>query len=125
MVLKFNGNVTNGRFIPDDRSRFSMVFVQHEGKRVTLTVARQRKSRTIPQNSYLHGVVIKMLADHLGYELEEMKGIIKWLFKVKHTSALSTVQDEELCEKIRRWAMKEFKFYIPNPNEIDFQDYIN
>lgn len=118
MILKFHGEVKNHKFIPDQHEAFCNSFVQHEGKRITVTVGRQRKQRSIPQNSYLH-LIIKMLGDHLGYELEEMKGIIKWVFKVKHTSELSTVEDEELCEQIRRWAIKEFDFYIPNPNEVE------
>lgn len=119
MILKFHGTVEQGKFSPDNPENFKKSFIQYEGKRVTVTVGKERKGRTIPQNSYLHGVVIKGLADYLGYELQEMKGIIKFIFKVKHTSDLSTVEDEELCERIRRWAVKEFAYIIPLPNEIE------
>jgi len=119
MKLKFHGEVKNSKFIPDTPEPFKHSFHQHEGKRVTVIVGRETKQRTLPQNSYLHGVVIKMLADYLGYELQEMKGILKFIFKIKHTSDLTTVEDEELCERIRRWAVKEFAFVIPLPNEID------
>jgi len=119
MILKFHGEVQNGKFYPDIVEPFKNAFIPHEGKRVTVTVGRQRKPRSGKQNRYLHGVVIEMLANHLGYEKEEMKGIIKWIFKVKHTSDLSTVEDEELCERIRRWAVKEFNLVIPDPNQIE------
>lgn len=119
MILKFHGEVKNGKFKPDIPEAFRDSFLEHEGKRVTLTVGRQKKQRTLPQNSYLHGVVIKMLSDHLGYDPKEMKGIVKYIFNVKHTSDLSTVEDEELCERVRRWAAQEFNLVIPDPNQAD------
>lgn len=121
MKLKFNGNVLNGKFIPDNPN-FRECFVLHEGKRVTITVGREQKNRSLPENSYFHGVVVKILSDELGYTPVEMKGVIKWVFKVKHTSDLSTVEFEDLMEKIRRWAAMELNINIPVPNEVDYSD---
>ena len=118
MILKFHGDVKQGKFLPDQPETFKDSFREHEGRRVTVTVGRQKKQRSIPQNSYIHGVVIKMLSDYLGYEPREMKGIIKWVFKIKHTSDLSTVEDEELCERVRRWAAQKFNLVIPDPDQV-------
>lgn len=117
MKLKFHGQVSSGKFYPDQIANFKNSFAQFEGKRVTVTVGRQGKSRTLPQNNYLHGVIIKTLSDYLGYEPKEMKGIIKWHFGIKHTADLTTVEAEELYERIRRWAAQEFNVVIPDPDQ--------
>ena len=119
MKLLFHGEVKQGKFVPDMPEVFLDSFIAHEGRRVTVSVSRYRKPRTIKQNNALHGIAIKMLSDHLGYEMEEMKGIIKWVFKVKHTSELSTVEENELYARIQRWSAQEFNLIIPDPNEAE------
>ena len=81
---------------------------------------KDMKYRSNLENRYLHGVVLPILGHHLGYTANEMKGIIKWVFNVKSTSALSTVEFEKLMEDVRRWAGDPdgcINCYIPLPNE--------
>ena len=41
-------------------------------------------------------------------------------FKIaKSTATLKTDEFEEFCAEVRRWGMKEFNIYLPNPNEVD------
>ena len=116
---KFLGNVNKGKMTLEQPNEFLAYLHSLQG-RVEIIVKKFKKQRSIPENSYFHGVVIPLLADELGYTHQEMKGIIKWVFKVKSTADLDTVAFEDLMVKVRQWASVEFKFYIPLPNECDY-----
>ena len=82
-------------------------------------ILRTEKSRSIPENNYLHGVVLPILAQHTGYTAQEMKAVLKWHFNIKSTSQLSTAEFEAFMSKIRMWASDPdgLNCYIPMPNE--------
>lgn len=98
------------------------------GQRVTQTLAPFRKDRSLPQNSYYHGVVLKTFGDHLGYTTEELHDAMKARFlvidpdadipRIKSTTKLSTVEFNEYIDKIVRLAA-ENGCDIPEPNEAD------
>jgi hypothetical protein len=113
--MKFRAEIKSGKLKIHDHQKMIEYCSTLKDGIIIVNVYRPKKSRSLPQNNYLHGVIIKMLSDYLGYEFYEMKGIIKWLFGIKHTSELSTKESEELYEAIRRWALKEFDFTIPLP----------
>jgi hypothetical protein len=75
------------------------------------------KDRSNPQNRYLHGVLLPVLSTHTGYDQDEMKAVIKWKFKVQHTSALSTIEFEKFLSDVREWASRDLGCYLPCPNE--------
>lgn len=75
------------------------------------------RGRSNPQNSYLHGVILPILAFNTGYTNEEMKAVLKWKFKIKSTSALTTAEFEKFMSDVRMWASAELGAYIPAPNE--------
>ncbi len=126
MILKFHGEVKNYHFIPDDRTAFKNAFIEHESKRVTVSVGRQRKTRSTPENRYAHGVVFKLLSEASGYDVQEIKGIVKYRFGIKKTSELNTVQFEEFMNNCRWWGVASIEdggsgldCYIPLPNEAE------
>jgi hypothetical protein len=75
------------------------------------------KQRSSPQNRYFHGVMVPILAEHTGYTDSEMKGVIKWKFKIKSTAELSTAEFEKFMSAVRMWASRDLSCYIPEPNE--------
>lgn len=98
----------------------------HKGERFTFTI---KKYRTLDQNAYFH-VLVGILGDHLGYELDEMKSIIKKQFltvesisektglvlpRVQETSELGVVEMNDLIEKLKRWSAQEFSVVLPDP----------
>ena len=96
-----------------------------------LTVKKYKANRSEEQNRYLHGVVFKIIADHTGYSLEEVKELMREMFlnemKVLHgvevsigksTTKLNKTEMNEFIEKIRDWASLELYCYIPDPNEV-------
>ncbi len=88
------------------------------------------KKRTIQQNRAYFGLVVKMIADHLGYDKEDMHKALAGEFlgyrsvkindKVvqvsKSTKRLNTIEFNEYADRIRRWAAEQ-GFSIPEPQE--------
>jgi hypothetical protein len=100
-----------------------------KGAKIELT--EKRKQRTYKQNRYLH-VILTSWGLHLGYDLDEMKDIIKInlspsIFKYekngrtfyKSTASLNTKEATTMIDKIRKTAQDETGFYIPEPHETE------
>lgn len=104
-----------------------------EGTQVYVTIRKIEKKqiRSIVQNNYYHGVVIKILSEFTGYEPEEMHEALKIKFltyeNVKglpvtlSTTQLKTHEFEEFLKRVRRWAAIDLGVYIPQPNEVDIR----
>lgn len=121
-VLKFYGSIEGGKFKPDNAEALIVHTKSLEGEKVFVTMTKNRpyKQRSNPANSYFHGVVCEMIAEYTGYTPEEVKAILKWIFKIKHTSDLSDSEFSEFMSNCRSWAAKELSLYIPEPNEVPF-----
>lgn len=102
-----------------------------EGNEVDVTVEKHRNKRSLQQNSYYFGVVIKILSDELGYSRDEMHDVLKGKFlgelkKVgktvihysRSTTSLNTQEFEDYLQQIREWASAELNVFIPLPNEV-------
>ena len=124
--LKFSGIVKNGKYEPDNPVAFVVHVKSMEGKKVNviMNLWREFKPRSNNENSYFHGVVLPILSELTGYTEDEMKAVVKFKFKIQHTSTLSTAEFEDFMSKIRSWASIELGCYVPEPNEspIDFQN---
>ena len=85
-----------------------------------------RHTRSLNQNKYYWGVIIKMLGDEFGYIAEEMHDALRMRFlqvhtnklpTIKSTTELSTKEMEEYLSKIRQWASEQ-GIFLPLPNEV-------
>lgn len=124
----FFGCVSKGEVYLDEERRYDLLLRQLEGCDIELLLRKRRRIRSGPQNRYLHGVVIPILAEHIGYDLEEMKEALKWRFlqvhqngklpTVRSTARLDTAEMTEFIEQTRRLAA-EMGCYIPDPGEIE------
>lgn len=96
-------------------------------------VTDHRPQRSLQQNAYFHGIVLKTLSDHFGYTIREMKQILAYEFYPEYitqlgtteiikipgsTSNMNTKQMTELIDQVRQWAQDEHDVFIPAPNEI-------
>ncbi len=111
-------------------------FKPMEGKPITMCVKLFGKKRSLDQNAYYWGVVIKLIADHSGYqgraELKHVHDTLRGMFLerdglwrkkiILSTTALSTVEFEEYQAKIRQWAAIALDLYIPEPNECEIPE---
>jgi hypothetical protein len=125
----WRGKIGRGKLWLEFRREFD-VFVQtfNEGQDVELILRKFRRKRTLPQNSYLWGVVYPLLGEHCGYDSEEIHAACKerflrdrahevnGLIKVRSSTSLDTVEMTEYIESVRRLAA-EMGVVIPSPGE--------
>lgn len=98
-----------------------------------IKIERPKKPRSLQENNYYHGVVVKMIADEVGDLPTEVHEDLKNLFlkhecvnrltqepeiRVRSTTELSTVEMEEYIEMCRVWAYNFLQLTIPLPNQI-------
>ena len=88
------GQVTKGKLILETPMRYLAYLSGLEGKRVELILRKQKSKRSDQQNRYYWGVVIEILANHCGYEAEEMHEALKIKFQwhlryIMHKNLLS------------------------------------
>jgi len=123
--------VTNGKLVHQER--FNEILKSFEGKKVKITFDSTNR-RSKDQNAYYFGVVLKLLAEHTGYTVEEMHEICKYKFLgydlkelegeniplINSSAKLSTVDFMGYIEEIRGWAASELSVNIPDPNQTEF-----
>jgi hypothetical protein len=101
---------------------------------VQLTVEKIKHSRTIQQNRYYWGVVVKLVAQHTGHDPEQIHELLKQRFSPKwnffdnartamagiptSTTRLDTLAFVEYTEKCRMWANEFLGLQIPLPGEV-------
>jgi hypothetical protein len=132
--MKITTGITNGR--PIDEHLLEDAYKSYEGKRVDIEVKRHTERRTNPQNSYLWGVMLKMIADYaegLGYDFKEedwyayyvSKGYFGWKEMLgervpKGSSESDKFEFNQAKEKLQReWAERGLS--IPDPQEKDYR----
>lgn len=131
MTHNFEGTIKNGRVKLKHIDAFNnLVASFQEGSQVRISIGRFKHNRSENQNRYYWGVVVHILAEHLGYFPEEMHEALKLHFlkkeanplpTVRSTTSLDTAEFEDYLEKVRMWAMTEHEVKIPMPNEMDFE----
>ena len=108
----------------------SREYAKFLGVHITITLGKSKRS--IQQNSYYHGVVIKAMANEYGCFPNEMHEMMKQEFLrledmeingkkyiiTKSTTKLKTDEMEEYLANCRRYASINLHLYIPEPNEI-------
>lgn len=126
--MRITGEIDeSGTIRPYDKTRFNSWLEKNHGKRVYITMSKEKKTRSLPQNSYYHSCVVAPLADHFGDDTESMHINLKAMFlsevrlgkpnKIKSTTDLSTAEMETYLDQIRIWALREYQFLIALPNE--------
>lgn len=134
--MKHEANILNGKINFVDENTFLIQKAKLEGKRVVVDLKEWRKTRSSNQNRYIFGVVLPIIAEHLGYQDNETGSLWETIkvecghytevvrngktFKIgKPSHNLSTLEFEKLASMIRTWASCELNCYVPLPNEGD------
>ena len=136
-VITYNGRVKDGKLHIIHRSNFDHDIELLEGKEVEITIQRKRKKRSLPQNSYYWGVIVKIIRNEL-YELgsiythKQVHGILKEMFlkvdepigddglfisRVKSSKELSTSEFMDYTAQVIRWAAEFLNCVIPDPGQ--------
>lgn len=129
--LEYFSNVKEGRLQKNISELISKEIKYFEGKRVQITIQKQRSTRSNRQNRLFH-LYVDIMRRELGYDFEEMKDIIKYKFLLKErvheetgevfkylgkTSELSKSEFSDLVTDLIRWASVTFGIVLPLPEE--------
>jgi len=125
-VVKFPGLVKKGKFIPYDEAGLKAEIAKLEGKEISISVHRNRKQRSLSQNSYYWKIIVGMIGDQLGYTKDQThKALCAHFLKAdgplpthRTSSELDTQEMEWYHEKIRRWAAEFLGIAIPSPERV-------
>ncbi|WP_457635823.1 hypothetical protein [Persephonella sp.] len=130
MRLKFLAKIENRVFNFLDRDKFLNYIKTLKDGDYYLTISKVKKQRSLNQNNYYWGVVLKIISDYTGHTEEELHESLKIKFLPKKfdengllilgsTKKLSKAEFEEYLERIRVWASQVLELSIPLPNEFD------
>jgi hypothetical protein len=123
----FRGRIEQGRIKLDRRDEFAAHVARLDGKDIELRLTRWRRVRSGAQNRYYWAVVVPLIADHCGYDHQEMHEALKFRYlqthegpmpRVRSTADLSTAEFTEYIDAVRRLAA-EMGCVIPGPGEIE------
>jgi hypothetical protein len=129
------GEVIDKRLVLRNESTFNEQLGQLKGS-VEVTVEKARSRRSLNQNAYYWGVVVKMISDELGYTPEEVHEVLKEKFNPKDLALMAydnqTIEQVRIgvstanlgkldfcayIERIQRWASEFLHLNIPDPNQ--------
>lgn len=128
----FRGFVKEGRFRPDEAPQFAARLAHLEGRRVRVSVKRERVARTLSANRYYFGVVLATLAEWSGHDPEELHEFMKqshlgWRsrelpsglgYSVRPSTATLTVEEfARYVDNVVKWAAEQ-GVYVPSPEEV-------
>lgn len=99
-----------------------------EGKYIELIIRKQKSIRSLALNSYYWGVVVDLIANHIGYKPEECheslknkfaseEDVLTGLIKVESTASWDNERFIKYMDDIKQWAAMFLDLYIPDPNE--------
>ena len=112
-----------------NRKNLNNLMASLEGKDVWISIEKQTKQRSNPQNRYLWGVVYKYIAEETDMDTESIHHFCKSEFlaenpvkrlpipKVKSTKKLNTAEFNTFIGDILKWAAEFLNLYIPLPSE--------
>lgn len=125
----WDGQIVNGKICLEDREGFQALIQKLNGRHIQITLEKLRVKRSNPQNRWYWGCIVALLAEHCGYEAEEMHEALKARFlrdradeevgglpKIRSSANLDTAAFSEYCEKCVRLAA-EMGIVIPLPDE--------
>jgi len=132
--MKFRGTVRQGILRLENPSGFNELLATFEGRPVSLNMSAGREDRSLPQNSWYWGVIVRMIGEHCGYSAEETHDALKQMFlrdrenerdglvRIKSSTRLDTREFSDYCEQCRKWAAEFLNLYIPDPNEVPIDE---
>jgi hypothetical protein len=134
--VSIHSRVEGGR-LKSNRAALSCALADFEGKDVTITIARKKKTRSNEQNRFYWGALLPIVQAafrDIGHILtqEETHLMLRAKFlnvalpigedglfidHIRSTTELSTTEFMEYIESIRWWCYENLGVTIPEPNE--------
>lgn len=127
MIFKFRSDK------PEHAFKKLTEYVRGKDDWFVVEIQKAKQIRSLNQNRYYWGVVVKIISDHTGYISDEVHQILARKFLsyqsndmnfVRSTSKLNTGDFENYMDKCRTWAKEDMDVTIPLPNEITEEVYM-
>lgn len=128
----FHGSIMKGRLTLDNPERYLVYMAGLEGKRVEVVLRKKRSKRSDQQNRYYWGIVVQILANHCGYEPDQMHEALKYKFLSDHqedssglitirsTASMTTDEFAQYVNRVVRWAAESLGVYVPSANDMEY-----
>jgi len=131
----FSGKIINGRLVLDKREKYDNYLLALNNRDIECIVRKKTRPKTYNQLRYFHGVVCKIISEHTGSTLKEVKKDLKEeiLFPVgelnlagerkKIYPSLANMNTETMACFIDgsiRVAAQHHGLVIPEPHEVDY-----
>src|SRR5712692_6391773 len=88
MTPKFPATVLQGRIELHDKKSFRAYMQKLDGQHVDLTVEKWKDQRSVQQNRYYWAVVVKIISDDTGNDLETVHKFLKARFLPKRGTVI-------------------------------------
>ena len=125
--MKHFGKIHKGKIVFDNKAEFiDSVGKMEDGVRVVIEIREAENVRTNQQNK-LWWSWMKIIADELGYNKQEIHDIVKYRFllreemidgeihqSLKSTTTLTKKEFKKLTEDVYYWANDTFNINLPN-----------
>jgi hypothetical protein len=135
MTPKFRAKIQAGRIklYPGEKLYYDHVLQTLEGQTVHVAIGKVKGLRTEQQMRYYWGVVVKLIADYTGDDIDTIHEFLKDKFAPRKTITVQgearTVPGcthhlfkenffEDYVDHIRAWASSELQIVIPDPNQV-------
>lgn len=125
MQLKIK--IQNYKFVFESKKQeqdFKNKIISLEGKFANLELKKFVKKRTTSQNAYYWGVVLPIIAEETGNDIDDLHTTFKAMFLVdrtgkipvvKSSAKLTTVEFIDFTNKVVLFASQELNLEIPEP----------
>ena len=135
MTPKFHAQILDGRIklFPGERRYYDECLLSLEGKNVQISIGKVKGLRTEQQMRFYWGVVVKLIADHIGHDSDYIHEFLKDKFAPRQTRRVNgEVRIVAGCshdlfkenffadyvDHIRAWSSAELGVVIPDPNQV-------
>lgn len=122
-AVSWQGTVRQGRVIWRDKDGVKRYVESLDGRRVLITIEEFSGKRTLNANAYFHGPVCGAISEATGFEIEEVKLLMKAMFlyrvdrrgriHLRQTSRLTRREMGEFIETVIRWAAVWLDVAVP------------
>jgi hypothetical protein len=131
MKFEYFSEVNEGKLQPSISKAIGVDLKHFEGKRVHLTIEKQKSKRSHQQNKYWW-VCMTILSQDIGYTKEEMHELAKFKFLkrekviektgeimeyIESTTKLNKTDFADMTSELHRWASESFGIVLPVPGD--------
>lgn len=129
----FKATINKGKIIYQNASDVSLHLSRLEGKEVSVTIDKYKRSRSKQQLAFRWGILLKRISEETGYSPPELNELFKKMFNAKTITiekdgntivamevgtSTETTEDENIYwERIQQFASEQLGIYLPNPSE--------